>query len=120
MQMQELTNQKVKISSHTITVKDDNNKTRGMIRNVRPFKECQTNVQMNIWKTARQYNIELDKLFYVDGQWWYIYNTKWDEDYHRYFENKNAQMDKKYKERCAAYETINTETNINIIKCYIL
>lgn len=38
MEMIDLKNKRVKISAGTITVKDENDKTCGMVRGVRPFK----------------------------------------------------------------------------------
>lgn len=39
MKISEIANRKIKISSHLITVKNDDDKTCGVVRNIRPYNE---------------------------------------------------------------------------------
>lgn len=120
MFMFELENQKVKLSPRSITVKDDNNKTIGVVRGIQCFKDCRPNLQMEIWKKARNSSADLSRIYYVDGKWYYLHDKKWDTDYFKYFEGRDSNMDKKYRERHETYEALVNENTIEVINCYII
>ena len=116
MFMFELKNQKVKLSPRSITAKDDNNKTVGVVRGIQCFKDCRPNLQMEIWKKARDVNADLCRIYYVDGKWYYLHDKKWDAD----LEGRDSNMDKKYKQRWATYEALVNENIMEVIECYII
>lgn len=121
MTMQELNHKTIKISARSITVKDENNKTRGIVR-MTAFKDCRPNLQMEAWKIVKEAKAkaDLNKIFYSDNKWWYIHDIKWDENYFKYFENRDSNMDKKYKEKQNTYEALVNENAMEVIECYII
>ena len=80
MTMKDLEGRNVKISAHTITVKDEHGKTRGMVRNVRPWAEIPFNRQSDIFHRLRSAGawgtIKTDRVFWCDGEFWYIKNDR--------------------------------------------
>ena len=120
MRMNEINNCAVKLSPRSITVKDENNKTKGIVRGIQNFKECRPNVQVEIWKVIRQYNLPLDRIYYAEGQWYFIHNEKWIEDYFRYFVGRDERMDKKYAEICDVYHALIDENLMEVVECYIV
>lgn len=120
MFMFELENQKVKLSPRSITVKDDNDKTVGVVRNIQRFKDCRPSLQMEIWKKARDANADLNRIYYVDGKWYYLHDKKWDVDYFKYFVHRDCNMDKEYKKRRETYESLVNGKIMEVINCYII
>lgn len=78
MDVQDLEGRIVKISAHTITVKDEAGKTRGMVRDVRPWKEIPLNRQTDIFRSLKAAGawgaIETTRVFWDNGTFWYIKN----------------------------------------------
>lgn len=78
MTTQDLEGRTVKISAHTITVKDADGKTRGMVRDIRPWKETPLNRQTDIFRNLKAAGawgvIKTDRIFWCDGIFWYIKN----------------------------------------------
>lgn len=50
MKLEEIAGKRVKLSAATITVKDADGKTRGIVRNVRPFKSWSTRESFDHFK----------------------------------------------------------------------
>lgn len=124
MEMKDIVGRKIKISANSITVKDDAGKTRGIVKNIRKFTDCRANLQMEIWKTLKNAKVGWSDIantdFYVDGEWWYISDAKWEADYFKYFKDRDTDMDKKYEIRRAIYNALSNESKINVIDCWIL
>lgn len=64
MNIEEIRNKRVKISPHSITVKDEYNKTRGIVRNIFPYTECRPAQRMDFFKTLKIENIYSTKYIY--------------------------------------------------------
>lgn len=123
MNMKEINGQKItlpKATGQTITIKDDNGKTKGMVRGVSAFRNCRANLQTEIWRTLREADAELNNVFYTEGRWWYIHNLKWDNDYEKYFKGRDAGMDAKNEKRLATLETLAQDGKIEIVRAYII
>jgi hypothetical protein len=78
MNMQDLEGHIIKISAHTITVKDENGKTRGMVRNVTSWDRLQFNRQVEFSMNARRNGLKLpsdkERIFLENNQIFYIKN----------------------------------------------
>ena len=120
MTINEINNCMVKLSPRSITVKDENNKTKGIVRGIQNFKECRPNVQVEIWKTIREYNLPLDRIYHAEGKWWFLHDKKWVANYFRYFEGRDSAMDKKYAEIWDVYEALINENLMEVVNCYII
>lgn len=57
MEVLDCINKNVKISKGSITIKDDDNKTRGIVRDIRHFKDIQTNMQSKYFRIMKQAEI---------------------------------------------------------------
>ena len=78
MNMRDLEGRIIKISAHTITVKDEAGKTRGMVRNVTPWAEIPFNKQVDIYAGFRRKGAKLPsdkkRIFMVDSRFYYLKN----------------------------------------------
>lgn len=76
MKMKDLEGRNIKISARTITVKDDTGKTRGMVRDVRSWKEIPFNCQADIFHRLKAVGawgaVKTDRIFGHEGKLWYI------------------------------------------------
>lgn len=83
MNIEEIRNKRVKISPHSITVKDEYDKTRGIVRNTIPYTECRPSQRMDIFKTLEKAGIwgckehEIIKnVVIVDGKIYYLHDLR--------------------------------------------
>lgn len=83
MNIEEIRNKRVKISPHSITVKDEYNKTRGIVRNIFPYTECRPAQRMDFFKTLKNAGIwgckehEIIKnVVIVDGKIYYLHDLR--------------------------------------------
>jgi hypothetical protein len=83
MNIEEIRNKRVKISPHSITVKDEYDKTRGIVRNTIPYTECRPSQRMDIFKTLKNAGIwgckehEIIKnVVIVDGKIYYLHDLR--------------------------------------------
>lgn len=123
MKITEIANKIVKLSKHSITVKDEQNKTRGVVRGVTPFKELRPAEQMKYWKQLRECGLwcsEFMNCFIIcDGEAYYLHNLKAIEDYKKYFEQLGYENDrKKYEQRLEIAEKV--KQFATVIPCYLL
>ena len=63
MKIADIQNKRVKISSHSITVKDERDKTCGVVRDVKPYRELRPAEQMEYFKNRAQVTKALDMLW---------------------------------------------------------
>ena len=54
VEIKDCINKKIKISKNSITIKDDNNKTCGVIKNITSLYNMQPNKQIEYYKTLKQ------------------------------------------------------------------
>lgn len=128
MKMEELEGKRVKISAGTITVKDENDKTRGMVRNVKTWARFSNREQFDHHKAitaAGIWGANIDGLMdcvVLDGNaLYYLNNTKALADYEKYFagrdnfQTEKANYEKRLKiaKKAAEYMTV---INCHIIK----
>lgn len=83
MNIEEIRNKRVKISPHSITVKDEYNKTRGIVRNISSYRECRASSRMDVFKTLKNAGIwgckehEIIKnVVIVDGEIYYLHDLR--------------------------------------------
>ena len=66
MRIDDLKDYDVRISANTLTAKDENGKTRGLVRGVRRFKDAPGRDQFDAVTKARKAGVERADLFQVD------------------------------------------------------
>lgn len=121
----EISNRKIKISPHSITVKNDDGKTCGVVRDVRPYNELRTAEQMEYHKKFRDFGVfnhsELVKCFVLcDGEPYFLHNLRPLETYERLFKGKEGweNEERKYNERKQAAEKM--AEIATVIPCYVM
>lgn len=125
MKIEEIKNKRVKINSHSITVKNDDDKTCGVVRDVKPFKELRPADSMKYHKALREFGIfgdsDLLKCFVIcDGEPYYLHNLKPLETYERLFKGKDGweNEERRYNERKQAAEKV--AAIATVIPCYVM
>lgn len=83
MNIEEIRNKRVKISLHSITVKDEYDKTRGIVRNTILYTEGSLSQRMDFFKTLKNAGIweckkhEIIKnVVIVDGKIYYLHDLR--------------------------------------------
>lgn len=112
-------NKKVKISKGSITIKDDNNKTCGIVRNIISLYDLQANKQMDYYRKIRDMGlhgkISIRDCIISDGTMYIFRNIK-----SKLFHEKYGYIDDSEKQKADEQESIfNTvkESGIEVIEC---
>jgi len=111
----------VKISKGSITIKSEEGKTRGVVRNIRKFHDIQTNNQMKYFHVIKKCgawgnkNFNLDNCIEKDGKLYIFRNTKSKKfhEKHGYFIEDEK---KKEEEQEKIYNALK-DNGINVIEC---
>lgn len=122
MKLEEIAGRMVRISSHTITVLNDEGKTAGMVRGLRKYKDIPTRDQMELFKTMREsglWGTHTDSVFVEGKTLIYLYNMRSDDFYSRYVEGKGADLphDKEALERRKAEVQKAKDAGVVVIPC---
>lgn len=108
----------VKISKGSITIKDNNDKTRGIVRDIRHFKDIQTNMQSRYFHIMKQAGIwgnskiELDNVVIKDNEIYLFRNTHGIECLKKYDMELVEKLDNIYNKA--------EENGIKVIECEFL
>ena len=115
MNINEIYYQRVKASKGSITVKDDNGKTIGIVHELTRFMDLQANMQINYFKTIKNAGIWSNSKIKIENC--YILNKKIyllrDLKTYRYFDSKEKELQDNL------YNNIEN-FNIKVIVCYLL
>ena len=110
---------KVKISKGSITIKSEDGKTNGVVRNITSLYDLQANKQMDYYKIIRKLDlhgkISIKDCIIVDGVMYVFRNIKsklWHEKYGFISEEEKQ----KAEETETIYNTIRT-AGIDVIEC---
>lgn len=115
MEMVDIINEYVKPSKGSITVKDENGKTKGIVRGIARFKDLQSNKQIDYSKLLRNSGIwgnkkiDLNNCYIVDNAVYLIRNMNG----YKYFSNEEKQI----------YDTMYARIKsfgITVIPCYFV
>ena len=128
MTMNDLTGQRVKISAGTITVKDNQNKTRGMVRGIRKFQDAPKAKQFDCFSLLRKSGIWengfSDCVIYDGAAWYYLNDLKPIENYNRLrsvFESDPETYGNETKRNAKRIEVAEkAKQYMTVINCYIL
>lgn len=112
-------NKKVKISKGSITIKDDNNKTCGIVRNIISLYDLQANKQIDYYRKIRDIGahgkISIKDCIISDGTMYIFRNMK-----SKLFHEKYGYMDdnekQKAEEQEKIYQTLK-DNEIEVIEC---
>lgn len=125
MKITEIENKRVKISPHSITVKDEYDKTCGVVKNIRPFQDLRPADGMKYFHKLRDIGIfgnsGLLKFFVIsDGDLYYLHNLKPLETYEKLFKGKDGfeNEERRYNERKQIAEKV--AEIATVIPCYVI
>ena len=115
-------NKKIKISKGSITIKDDDNKTCGVVRNIVSLYDLQANKQINYYRKIRDIGlhgkISIRDCIISDGTMYIFRNIK-----NKLFHEKYGYMDDNEKQKEEEQESIfNTikSAGIEVMECIYL
>lgn len=101
MKIEELKNQKVKISSRSITCKDENGKTKGVVSGAVRFKDLQPNKAINYFNQIKSAGLwgngEIDNVYISEGKIYYFFNLRPIEVYENVFVGESGCESEKEK-----------------------
>lgn len=124
MKIEELKNQRVKLADRSITCKDRNGKTKGVVTNVTRFRALQPNKAVDYFKQIKAAGLwgsgESDRVYIIDGKIYYLFNLSPIEFYEKYYSGKSGFDDEKerYKQRKKIAEEAGEI--VTVIPCYII
>ena len=125
MTITELENKRVKLSAGTITVKDEANKTRGMVRGIRQFAgaaPCVQSTHFKALKTSGIWGLEnsiLNRVYIVDNKLYLLRDLGYEDRYNRYFAGRGFEADdKRFNMLQRVYQNAEKE-GITVIPCTI-
>lgn len=125
MKIENIAGKRIKVSQHSITVKDENGKTAGVVRDTCWFQDLQSNKQIDFWKILRESGVWcadlIGNVVFCDGKMYYLHDLRPLENYERIFGDNPAGWEtetKRYNERKAVAE--NMSRYCMVIPCYII
>lgn len=114
--------QKIKIGKTSITIKDENNKTRGVVKNMLRLSEAPTRIVFDYWQQLKKHEIgqkiRLNKCIIWNGDMWILHNMSSKSFYEKYgFFSNEEKM--RHEETENIYEILRA-AGFNIIDCFLL
>lgn len=126
MTINDLTNKRVKLSAATITIKDDANKTRGMVRSVRRYSDAafrdksewfKTLKATGIWEAANHIDKLLDRVYIADNCLVLLRDMRYEDNYNRF--GKGFEADDKHFNMLQQVYKQAADNDVTVIPCFI-
>lgn len=119
-----IAHERIKLSPHSITVKNDSNKTIGVVRGITKFKDLRISESQKYFHKLREagvWGVLTENVIFCDGKMYYLHNLQADENYMKYF----AADKEFFKQEFENYEVRqqlkrNMEKICTVIDCYIM
>lgn len=125
MKICDIAGKTVKISPRSITVKSENGKTAGVVRDAYGWKSLPNRTTFEYFKKIKEVGIWgtdlLENLVYCDGEMYFLHDLGALERYEKYFGNNPEQWPndtKRYNERKEIAEK--ASAFFTVIPCYIV
>ena len=126
MKIEDLKNRRVRISKNSITCKDDDDKTRGVVRGITKWNDWQFNKQFEtsqMISKAGLWGNGLSKNVVVCGnKLYYLYDKREQESYEKsiaLFGDDNGYKKRKLQELMETRERA-PKSGIEVVECYII
>ena len=125
MNIEHLAGQRVKIGKTSITMKDENGKTRGIVNSITKFKEARSSQQMEYLGKLRAAGVWgsridgiMDNVIFDNNRLYFLHDLKPLETYNKYFAGRPGFEAE--AERAAERERIaeNMKEFSTVIPCY--
>lgn len=126
MTINDLTNKRVKLSAATITIKDDANKTRGLVRGVRQFSNAtngdkskwfKTLKVTGVWEAAAEITKLLDRVYIADNRLVLLRDMRYEDNYNRF--GKGFEADDKHFNMLQQVYKQAADNDVTVIPCFI-
>ena len=89
MDILSIAHERIKLSPRSITVKNTENKTIGVVRGITKFKDLRVSESMKYLPMLRKCGVwgsgYIDNVIFCDGKMYYLHNLRKDENYYKYF-----------------------------------
>ena len=131
MKMQELAGKRISIGKTSVTVKDENDKTRGIVRNVATWYTLGNRQQSDVWKVLTKCGLwqfsndmrderVLKKLIIDGNKLYYLNDQRYIENYHKYFDGHSCceQEQKNFQKYMEVLERI--REYMEVIDCHVI
>ena len=127
MKISEIENKKVKIGAHSITVKDDDGKTCGVVRNATRFNELRLADQTMFWRSMVKCGIAdraefVNRFIVCDGKPYFLHDMRTLDAYEQLFSRFPDREWELEKKRCNECKQVaeNAAKIATVIPCYVL
>lgn len=124
MTIHQIENRRVKISAHSITVKNENGKTCGIVHADR-LVDCPMRIIRDHWKTLRQAGLwgtpEYHNVVLCENKLYLLYST-WVEDFLEKYPNRTLtalDLDSRYEKRQEQIMYAQT-AGVEVISCLVI
>lgn len=127
--MERLIRQYVKIGKTSITIKDDDGKTRGIIRNIQKFTDMPSRYQFEHSKSMRKNGFWgtglIDNVVFLDKKCYFLLNLRVMEFYEKIFANAENLTSEYYIHDLKKFELLKSiaekqTDEYTVIPCYFL
>lgn len=124
MNFKDLEGRTVKISSHTITAKDERGKTCGMVRNVRSFADVPPRSKFDVFpilkKSGLWGNVESKYIFVDDGRLVWLYPAAYDKFCEEYVKGNESlfQSDMEHYKKRREIEEKAKSAGVLVVHCF--
>ena len=126
MEIQDIKGRRVKVGKTSITVKDEQDKTRGIVRNIRKFNDIPMNRQVEAFGMLKKIGIWgsginglLDCVILDGNKFYFLNNTRPLVSYQKYFAGLGCEAEeKRYNQRLQIAEE--AAKYMTVIDCELL
>lgn len=127
MKVVDLEGKRIYISQNSITVKDENDKTRGIVRNIKTRSSLQSR-ELFDWSTKfKKLGLDLMNryivkgLLIVDGEAYYLHDLGYDDSYTTYWAPRPELFEREVQKYQEEHELMGriSAAGIPIVNCYI-
>ena len=127
MIIEDVKNRMVKLSPRSITVKDEYNKTCGVVRGIEKFNSLQPNIKFEYFKIVKKSGVwsckfdgEMNRIYCYDKKLYYLFNLYPLKNYENFERKYGADESSKahYEERKKL--AVTASEVMTVIPCYIL
>lgn len=126
MNITEISNRRVKLCYNSITVKDTNGKTCGIVKNICSFRNLPSRYKMNLWGTVRKSGIAndlTDNIIFDGNKLYYLHNLRPIETYQKIFsegDNADFQSEKQYNGLLLSAAESAQKCGMTVLPCYVM
>lgn len=125
MDILSIAHERIKLSPRSITVKNTENKTIGVVRGITKFKDLRVSESQKYFQAVKQAGVWcngcIDNVIFCDGKMYYLHDLQADENYLKYFASDKEYFKAEYeKYELRQQLKHNMEKICTVIDCYMI